>query len=123
MRGGVGYGGKDEALAGNLERQLRWRVVRDGEKKDGARVRARAQGRMRTGVRARAQACAPRRCRALVHVHAAPRARGEVISPSTYSVGPLATNTIARRVLRELSRALGSHTQLSWELCIKRVAV
>ena len=61
--------------------------------------------------------------RALVHLHAAPRARGKVISPSTYIVGPLATNTIARRVLRELSRALGSHTQLSWELCVKCVAV
>ena len=123
MRGGVGYGGKDEAIAGNLERQLRWRAVRDGEKKDGARVRARAQGRMRTGVRARAQACAPRRSRARVHLRAAPRARGQVISPSTYMVGPLAPNTIARRVLRELSRALGSHTQLIWEVCAKCVAV
>ena len=102
-------------------------MVRDGEKKDGARVRARARARARAHANGRACACASMRptalSRPLVHLHAAPPARGKIISPSTYIVGSPATNTIARRVLRELSRALGSHTQLSWELCIKRVAV
>ena len=84
-----------------------------------ARAKAHASGRARACASMRPTALS----RALVHLHAAPRARGKIISPSTYTVGTLASNTIARRVLRELSRALGSHTQLSWELCVKCVVV
>jgi len=130
MRGGVGYGRKDEALAGNLERQLRWRVVRDGEKKDGARVRARARkgaceracARVRKhvphGVVARLCTCTPRPARAAKSFHQA-RILSARLQP-TLSRGACCASCPARSVV---TRSLVGSCVLSvwpYELVVAR---
>ena len=147
-----GMGGKDEALAGNLERQLRWRVVRDGEKKDGARVRARARkgaceracARVRKhaphGALARLCTCAPRPARAAKSFRQAriwsARLR-PTLSRGAYCVSCPARSVVTRSlagncvlsvwpyesvVARAMSRRLGVHTS-AVELAVETIRV
>ena len=142
--------GKDEAIAGNLERQLRWRAVRDGEKKDGARVRARkgacerACARVRKhaphGALARLCTCAPRPARAAKSFRQAriwsARLR-PTLSRGAYCVSCPARSVVTRSlagncvlsvwpyesvVARAMSRRLGVHAS-AVELAVETIRV
>lgn len=95
-----GMGGKDEAIAGNLERQLTWRAVRDGEKKDGARVRARARKGACERACARVRKHAPHGAlaRACALARRAPRARQSHFAKHVYGRPACAQHYRAARI-------------------------